>query len=173
MDGSNRQRGSLNAFGSWNRVGRFSGPVRIVPSLVVSCPTSFTTSHTESGAPLSVWSGPTHRPWSGGVSAPKSWSLVRSFSPSKAFVTDPLPLAAGPAETVGAPAPVACAAGLAPPGDLVPVSALGTWAFSIAGFGVTGLNPATPFAEAASRGDWPVVLNIGAELAAAGLSVAA
>ena len=125
MDGSNRQRGSLNTFGSWKSVGRFSGPVSTVPLLVVSCPTSLTTSHTASGAPLSVWSGPTHSPWSGGVSAPKSWSLVRSLSPSKAFVTDPLPLLAAPAETFGAPAPVACAAGLGPPGDLALVSALG------------------------------------------------
>jgi hypothetical protein len=46
-------------------------------------------------------------------------------------------------------------------------------AFSIAAFGVTGLNPATPFAEAACRGAWPVALNVGAALVAAGLSVAA
>jgi hypothetical protein len=52
------------------------------------------------------------------------------------------------------------------------VSTLCTWAFAIAGLGVTGLNPATPLAEAACRDTWPV-LNVGAVLAAAGLSVAA
>ena len=98
---------------------------------------------------------------------------MRSFSPSKAFTTDPLPLAAGPAGTVGAPAPVATAAGLGPFGDRVLASALGMLAFSIAGFGVTGLNPATPAAEAACRDAWPMALNVGAALAAAGVSVAA
>ncbi len=70
MDGSNRQRGSLNAFGSWKSVGVFSGAVSTAPLLVVSSATELTISHTASGAPLIVWSGPTHRPWSGGVSAP-------------------------------------------------------------------------------------------------------
>ncbi len=52
-------------------------------------------------------------------------------------------------------------------------SALGMLAFSIAGFGVTGLNPATPVAEAACRGAWAVGPNVGAALTAAGLSGAA
>jgi hypothetical protein len=69
-------------------------------------------------------------------------------------------LLALPAETFGAPAPVACAAGFGPPGDFDLVSARGIWAFSIAGFGATGLNPATPLAEAASRGAWLVAPNV-------------
>src|ERR1700733_11061029 len=97
---------------------------------------------------------------------------MRSFSPPKAFTTEPLPLAAVPAETVGAPAPVAFAAGSGPFGDRVLVSALGVWAFSIAGLGATCANPATPLAEAACRGAWPMVPNVAAVLAA-GLSMAA
>jgi hypothetical protein len=67
---------------------------------------------------------------------------------------------------------LAFAAGSAPFGEWVLASALGTWAFSIAGFGVTGLNPATPVAELARRGAWLVEPNVTAALVA-GLSVAA
>src|ERR1700733_13436152 len=95
---------------------------------------------------------------------------MRSLSPSKAFVTDVLPLAGLTADADTAPAPFACAAGFGPPGDWALISARGTCGFSIAGDGATGLNPATPVAEAASRGAWLALPNVAP--AAAGLSVA-
>ena len=142
------------------------------PAWLYSSPTSFTTSHTASGVPLTVWSGPTHSPWSGGVRAPKSWSLVRSFSPSKAAVTDVLDRFGLVAGTAAAPAPVACAAGFGPPGDLAFVSARGVPACSIAVEGVTCWKPVTPLADAASRVAVLMVPNV--PLAAAlGVMVAA
>src|SRR6202035_2362240 len=76
---------------------------------------------------------------------------MRSLSPSKAFVTDVLPLAGLTPAADTAPAPFACAAGFGPPGDLALISARGTCGFSIAGDGATGLNPAAPRADAATR----------------------
>src|ERR1700722_14998630 len=94
---------------------------------------------------------------------------MRSLSPSKAFVTDVLPLAGLTAAADAAPAPFACAAGFGPPGDSALISARGTCGFSIAGDGATGLNPATPLAAAASRGAW-LMVPPNVALVAAGLS---
>src|ERR1700733_286079 len=82
---------------------------------------------------------------------------MRSLSPAKAFVAHVLPLAGLTADADTAPAPFACAAGFGPPGDWALISARGTCGFSIAGDGATGLNPATPLAESASRGAWLIV----------------
>src|ERR1700735_4806676 len=98
---------------------------------------------------------------------------MRSLSPSKALVTDVLLLPAVAADTAAAPAPVAFAAGSGPLGVLVLTSALGTWGFSTAAEGATGLNPATPVAAAASRGAWLMAPKAVPAVVAAGVIVGA
>jgi len=103
--------------------------------------------------------------------------------PSNACVTEVLDLATLAADTDAAPAPDACAAGLGPPGDLELVRTREMLGFWIAAEGATGLNPATPLAEAASWVAWlmaplnvaaPVLAPVLADVSvAAGLSVAA
>src|ERR1700748_507268 len=89
---------------------------------------------------------------------------MRSLSPSKAFVTDVLPLAGLTADADTAPAPFACAAGFGPPGDWALISARGTCGFSIAGDGATGLDPVDP----GGRGGQPGRLAGAAERGARG-----
>ncbi|MGH3265647.1 MAG: hypothetical protein ACRDNS_27055, partial [Trebonia sp.] len=84
---------------------------------------------------------------------------MRLLSPSKACVTVDRPRFGLTVGAEAAPAPLACAAGSGPPGDLELVSALGIWGFSMAVDGATGLNPEMPVAEAASRAAWETVPN--------------
>src|SRR5215472_5428549 len=89
MDASYRQRTSPSAKESWNKVARLTSGWRSVPFTLVSRAARLIGSQTAFGLPARVPSWPTHRPWSGGVTAkPLRLSESRSLSPLKRWTIE-------------------------------------------------------------------------------------